>query len=68
VVVVVAMVVAVVVVTVAAVVIIIIILIITLNSIYLRANLTVQRPITKRARVEKKKNTHTHKQNTKTRQ
>jgi hypothetical protein len=36
------------------------------NSIYLRANLTAQRPITKRARVEKKK--HSCKQNTKTRQ
>jgi hypothetical protein len=34
--------------------------------IYLRADLTAQRPITKRARVEKKKHTHTN--NTKTRQ
>jgi hypothetical protein len=36
------------------------------NSIYLRVNLTAQRPITKRAPVGKKK--HTYKQNTKTRQ
>jgi hypothetical protein len=37
------------------------------NSTYLRANLTAQRPITKRARVEKKK-IHTYKQNTKAKQ
>jgi hypothetical protein len=36
------------------------------NSIYLRANLTAQRPITKRARIEKKK--ITYKQNTKAKQ
>jgi predicted RND superfamily exporter protein len=35
--------------------IIIIIIIIIIQLIYLRANLTAQRPITKRARVEKKK-------------
>jgi hypothetical protein len=45
--------------------IIIIIIIIIIQFIYLRANLTAHRPITKRARVEKKK--HTYKQNTKTR-
>jgi hypothetical protein len=37
------------------------IVIIQFNSIYLRANLTAQRPITKRARVEKKKYIHTNK-------
>jgi hypothetical protein len=47
---------------------IIIIIIIIIKCIYLRANLTAQRPITKRARVEKKKHTHTYKQNTKARQ
>jgi hypothetical protein len=41
--------------------------IIQFNSIYLRANLTAERPITKWARVEKRK-IHTYKQNTKTRQ
>jgi hypothetical protein len=37
------------------------------NSIYLRANVTAQRAITKRAGVEKKK-IHTYKQNTKAKQ
>jgi hypothetical protein len=35
-------------------------IIIQFNSIYLRAILTAQRPITKRARVEKKKYIHTN--------
>jgi hypothetical protein len=41
-----------------------IIIIIQFNSIYLRANLTAQRPITKRTGIREEK-THTYKENTK---